>query len=236
MKLKIFHKKLRVFLGSLMVIGWILSPVFASAVRPDAHVRFENLTIEDGLSQSSVFAILQDKRGLMWFGTWDGLNRYDGYQFTTYKYNVKDPYSLSNNEIRALYEDSNGELWIGTMEGLNRFDREKERFIRFRHDPNNSDSLAGNRVHAITEGRDTSLWIGTQDGGLSRFDPLTQRIQNYLHNPDDANSLSRNDVRAICVDTTGILWIGTWGADSTGLTRPQNSSAVISTTLMIRPV
>ena len=128
------------------------------------------MTIDDGLSQSSVFAILQDNKGMMWFGTWDGLNQYDGYRFTTYKYNDQDPYSLSNNEIRALYEDSQGILWICTMEELNQFNREKNRFIRYPHDPDNPGSLAGNRVHAIAEDKKAMLWIGTQDGGLSKFD------------------------------------------------------------------
>lgn len=200
-----------VFLSALILFAFILFPTMCPAVTATDEIKFQNLTIEDGLSQSSVFAIQQDKRGLMWFGTWDGLNRYDGYRFTIYKYNEKNPYSLSNNEIRALYEDRKGELWIGTMGGLNWFDREKERFTRFQHDPDNPNSLAGNRVHAIAEGRDSSLWIGTQDGGLSRLDRLTQRFQNYLHNPDDPNSLNHNDIRTICVDTSGILWIGTWG-------------------------
>ncbi len=110
-----------VFLSALILFAFILFPTMCPAVTAADEIKFENLTIEDGLSQSSVFAILQDKRGLMWFGTWDGLNRYDGYRFTIYKYNEKNPYSLSNNEIRALYEDRKGELWIGTMEGLNWF-------------------------------------------------------------------------------------------------------------------
>ncbi len=94
-------------------------------------VKFENLTIDDGLSQSSVFAIVQDRRGLMWFGTWDGLNRYDGYRFTIYKNDQQNPYSLADNEVRALHLDSLGNLWVGTMGGLCRFDPEKERCVRY---------------------------------------------------------------------------------------------------------
>ena len=110
-----------VFLSALILFAFILFPTMCPVVTAADEIKFQNLTIEDGLSQSSVFEILQDKRGLMWFGTWDGLNRYDGYRFTIYKYNEKNPYSLSNNEIRALYEDRKGELWIRTMEGLNWF-------------------------------------------------------------------------------------------------------------------
>lgn len=131
---------------------------------------------------------------MMWFGTWDGLNQYDGYRFTTYKYNDQDPYSLSNNEIRALYEDSQGILWVCTMEELNQFNREKNRFIRYPHDPDNPGSLAGNRVHAIAEDKKAMLWIGTQDGGLSKFDRHTGQFRHYQHNSDNPNSLSHNDV------------------------------------------
>jgi len=87
------------------------------ATQTKDKIKFESLTIEDGLSQSSVFEILQDNRGMMWFGPWDGLNRYDGYNFAIYRYDEQNPHSLSNNEIRALYEDSQGVLWIGTSEG-----------------------------------------------------------------------------------------------------------------------
>ena len=115
----------------------------------------------------------------MWFGTWDGLNSYDGYQFTIYKYNPQNPYSLSYNEVQSLYEDSQGILWVGTMDGLNQFDREKERFIRYRHDPDNPTSLAGNKVHAITEDKDAMLWVGTEDGGLNKFDRNWRLLKNY---------------------------------------------------------
>lgn len=111
-----------VFLSVLILFVFILFPTMCPAVTAADEIKFENLTIEDGLSQSSVFAIQQDKRGLMWFGTWDGLNRYDGYHFTIYKYNENDPYSLSNNEISALYEDNSGILWIGTsVGGVNKY-------------------------------------------------------------------------------------------------------------------
>ncbi|MDM8544088.1 two-component regulator propeller domain-containing protein [Desulfococcaceae bacterium HSG9] len=176
----------------------------------DKQVTFEPLTIEDGLSQSSVFAIVQDKRGLMWFGTWDGLNRYDGYRFTIYKYDPRDPYSLPNNEVRALHVDSLGNLWVGTMDGLCRFDPEKERFIRYRNDPDNPAGLAGNKIHAIAEGHNGMLWIGTEDGGLSRFDRRTGKFFHYY--PDNSGNKDHYDVWALCFDSLGMLWIGVWGS------------------------
>ncbi|QTA82162.1 PAS domain-cintaining protein [Desulfonema limicola] len=174
-------------------------------------VHFEYLTIEDGLSQSSVYSILQDKRGIMWFGTWDGLNKYDGYRFVIYKYDPQDPHSISNNSIWSIYEDSRGILWIGTENGLNRFDREKERFIRYQHDPENPAGLAGKKVKTIAEDKNAMLWIGTEEGGLSRFNPETGRFKNYQHHPGNSQGLSCNDVRSICIDSQGIIWAGTWG-------------------------
>ena len=177
------------FIRILIVIMVILSPSLSSAVPQEDKIDSEHLTIEDGLSQSSVFAILQDNRGMMWFGTWDGLNRYDGYRFTIYKYDPHNPQSLSNNEIRALHEDSQGVHWVGTMKGLNRSDREKESFIRYTHNPNNPASLAGNRVHAIADDQERLFWwhqvlrtgLGSSGENLdretSREDQITRREQ-----------------------------------------------------------
>ena len=105
-------------------------------------MKFDHITVADGLSQGSVFSILEDRYGFMWFGTrTGGLNRYDGYSFTTYKYSENNPHSISNNEILSLYEDSKGIIWAGTRNGgLNRFDNETESFYRYRNDFFKSDS------------------------------------------------------------------------------------------------
>ena len=89
-------------------------------------LKFEHIGLEQGLSQNTVWGILQDNQGFMWFATESGLNRYDGYNITVYKHDPDDPSSLSHNNIRSIYEDHTGVLWIGTDDGLNRFDRENE--------------------------------------------------------------------------------------------------------------
>src|SRR5690606_29453334 len=78
------------------------------------RIKFSQLSIENGLSSSSIEAIVQDKDGFIWFGTEDGLNRYDGYQFRIYKNNYKDPHSLSDNFINDLYVDQQGRLWVSS--------------------------------------------------------------------------------------------------------------------------
>ena len=99
---------------------------------PGSIIRFDHLTIEDGLSQNAGLAIFQDSRGYLWIGSQDGLNRYDGYTFKIYKHDPDDPDSLSHNSILTMAEDSDGSLWIGTWGGgLNRFDPATEKFDSF---------------------------------------------------------------------------------------------------------
>ncbi len=96
------------------------------------HLKFEHISIEQGLSQSTVFCILQDSKGFMWFGTEDGLDRYDGYSFKVYRHDPDNPNSINDNYVMSIYEDRSGFLWIGTLSGLDRFDRKTERLITIR--------------------------------------------------------------------------------------------------------
>ena len=99
-------------------------PVSTQKLSPGQHLRFDRISLEQGLSQSTVFCMLQDSQGFMWFGTEDGLNKYDGYTFTVYKHDPENPNSLSDYWISAMLEDRSGTLWIGTPEGgLERYDR-----------------------------------------------------------------------------------------------------------------
>ncbi len=174
------------------------------------QLKFLHLNRNDGLSQSNVTYILQDGRGFMWFGTRDGLNKYDGYQFTVYKHSVDDAHSLGSSFITHMLEDSKGMLWIATWGGgLSRFDRDKNRFVRFTHDPGNSHSLSDNFVKNIAEDKQGNLWIGTQTGGLNRLDRSTNRFERFQHRYNDPQSLSNNEVNVILEDSRNQLWVGT---------------------------
>ena len=171
-----------------------------------------HLSLDDGLSQSIVEAIHQDRRGFLWFATEDGLNRWDGYRFTVFRNDPADARTLSYNDLKALAEDGAGALWVGTFEGgLNRFDPATGLVERFRHDPADPASLPANIVRALCVDRDGRIWVGTQGGGLARLDPRTGRFERFRHDPADPASLAHDDVRALVVDGRGTLWAGTYG-------------------------
>ncbi len=129
------------------------------------YLKMEALTINNGLSQGMINSIYQDHFGFMWFGTMDGLNRYDGYHFMVYNYDAEDINSISGNLITAIFEDSKGRLWVGTaLNGLNLFDRETEHFTRFQHDHANTNSISDNKILSIREDLFGNIWVGTTHG------------------------------------------------------------------------
>lgn len=174
------------------------------------HLKFEHLQTDAGLSQSNVTSILQDSRGFMWFGTRDGLNKYDGYKFTVYRNNPKNKNSISNNYVPAIIESSNGDLWIGTWGGgLNLFDRDKGIFVSYMHDEKNQNSISGNYITALYEDADGSLWVGTESTGLDRYEKGKGVFSHYKFNSRDPRSISDDFIRTIYRDKEKNLWIGT---------------------------
>jgi PAS domain S-box-containing protein len=203
---------LKVITLTTVLIFSIVLILPTNAYAEDSNPQFDKFTVDDGLSQSCVFVILQDSQGFMWFGTQDGLNKYDGYNLTVYKYNELDSSSLSDNFIESIYEDKSGAIWIGTESGgLNKFERKTEQFTHYRHNPENPNSLGNNTVLSIYEDKFGTLWVGTADGGLNQFNRETEQFTRYTHNPDDPNSLSSNTVLSIYEDRFGTLWFGTDG-------------------------
>lgn len=177
------------------------------------HITSENIKLEKGISQNTVMCMMQDSRGYMWFGTWDGLNKYDGYNFTIYRKTFFDDgcvCRLSDPSIQSLYEDKEGVFWIGTEGGLNRYDRKNKITDQYIHDPDDPGSVSSDTIYAIVEDNNGYLWLGT-DRGLNRFDKKTGRIKRYLHDPEDSTSISNNIVRRIHKDNDGNLWLATAG-------------------------
>ncbi|WP_232361505.1 two-component regulator propeller domain-containing protein [Paraneptunicella aestuarii] len=174
------------------------------------NYHFTNYTSADGLSENTIRAIVQDRRGFIWVGTNSGLNRFDGYQFTTFKSGEGGSNTLSSDHIFALFEDRDGIIWIGTFNGLNRLDPETMKFTHYRHDPMNEDSLSSNKVSRITQDSKGYLWISTYGGGLNRFDPKSEHVVRFVHDDNDPDSLNGDRIRVLALDKNRqILWIGT---------------------------
>jgi signal transduction histidine kinase/ligand-binding sensor domain-containing protein/DNA-binding response OmpR family regulator len=177
------------------------------------NLRFQHLTSDDGLSQNTVDCILKDSRGFMWFGTWNGLNRFDGYNFVTYKSENKE-HSLSDNFIYSLCEDKNGDLWIGTKNGLNRFIYSQNRFIKYFNQKNNKSSVSGNWITSILCDHRGILWVGTANDGLNKFifnslykDSFDVKQIKYV--AGKTGLLCDNHINVIYEDREKNLWIGT---------------------------
>ena len=146
-------------------------------------IRFKHFTTNHGLSQNNVTSVLQDSRGFMWFGTQDGLNKFDGYGFKIYRNNPNRAHSLSDSYIWKVFEDRQGRIWVGTDNGgLNLFDRTTDRFTRYINKPGDPKSLSHNKVTAIAQDRDGKIWVGTYGGGLNLFDPATGTFSRFVHN------------------------------------------------------
>ena len=174
------------------------------------NIRFEQLSLEEGLSQSVVNVILQDRMGFLWIGTEDGLNRYDGYNFKVYKPDADDPNSLSDRWITSLSEDAEGYLWVGTrLGGLNRYDPVTGKFTRFTHDESDLKSLGNNQISALLPD-ENGMWIGTEYG-LDYVDYETKTFTHY-RSTEGPTTLSSNLITTIFKDSSGTLWVGTLNA------------------------
>jgi len=175
------------------------------------NLRFTHLSVADGLSNADVRAIVQDRQGFMWFGTWlGGLNRYDGYTFKVYKHDDQDNRSLGCDSIWALYVDRTGVLWVGTAEGVDRYDRGTDSFVHYRHRADDPTSLPHYQVRSFYEDESGTLWVSTY-GGLSRFYRTSGKFFTFRSNPNDPTSIGNNDIWTSCLDTTtGLLWVSTW--------------------------
>ncbi|MFC2088158.1 two-component regulator propeller domain-containing protein [Calditrichota bacterium] len=182
-------------------------PVFLTSQHE--NIKFEHITVEHGLSHEKVRCLLQDSQGYMWFGTEDGLNKYDGYKFTIYRHDPDDSTSIGSNYIDDLFEDHSGTLWIGTFTGgLNKFNREKETFTRYKYNRNNQSAIISNDIEQIHEFRYENkdvLWIGT-GRGLNKLDVATQE---FKYNPHTKKGYPYTNIEAMVVDSTGIVWFGT---------------------------
>jgi len=182
----------------------------SSGLHAGNDIQFERIFRRDGLSHSVIYSITQDRQGFMWFSSEDGLNRYNGYEFSVFKHDSSDPGSISMSSQSYIYEDRAGIIWAGTWGGgLNRFDPRTEEFVSYRHDPADPFSLSENHVQFIFEENSSALWIGTFKGGLNKLDRETGQFACYRHDPENPDSISNNRIWSIVKARDGMLFIGT---------------------------
>jgi len=183
----------------------LIAAIFGNAFSQNKY-RLKNISTTDGLSQSSVIAIHQDKFGQMWFGTRDGLNKYDGSRFTVFRNDVTDKTSISNNDILSIEEDNLGQLWVGTYNGLNCYNPVTNTFKRYLHNKTNH-TISGNAIWAIKE-IGGEMWFGTSKG-LSIYNKKTGLFTSVFHSDTDNSTLPSNNITSIIKSKKGEIWIGT---------------------------
>ena len=176
-------------------------PLVKLAVTDGKDIRFAHLTTKNGLSSGGIRGILQDDHGFMWFNTSGVLNRYDGYQFKSYRRDPAHPNYPAGGFIESFFRDRSGVLWIASAESLDRFDSATET-ITFPIDRDGPNSVLGPVWH-ISQDRAGVMWLATESG-LHRLDPASKALRHYSHNPADPSSLSSSMVRSTYEDREGL--------------------------------
>lgn len=188
----------------LVLLVW-LSALAATA--QTGNVKFNHIGTKEGLSHGNVITTLQDSKGFMWFGTRDGLNKYDGYNFTLYKNDPENKNTLANNIVMDLAEDRTGKIWIATGGGgLDCFDPSTETFT---HYPQGPDGVSESYVNCLFLDSEQMLWLGTEGGGLNKFDPNSKTFTYFSHDDSMAGSLADNRVKDILEDSDHNFWVAT---------------------------
>lgn len=187
------------------------SPVDTETIRlpvvEGKDIRFARISSSEGLSQVRVSDIVQDDQGFIWFGTWNGLNRYDGYNFKVFKHDPERLESLSGVYIYSLFKDRAGTIWVGTDQFLDRFDPLTEKFRHYHFDVPDASGLT-TTVNQISQDSSGMLWLSTRKG-LFRLDPVTGKTKHFYHDPGDPSSLGDNAIKSTGEDRAGRFWVGT---------------------------
>jgi ligand-binding sensor domain-containing protein/signal transduction histidine kinase len=202
----------------------ILLFVFCGNAFPNSNIdetdfHFQTSQTDSSIPNGLITTIAQDRSGFMWFGTRDGLVRFDGYKSTRYRHKIGDTESLKSNWISALLSDSKGRLWVGTYEGLQEFNFRNEKFentIKFSESPADPELK---KITSIVEDNEGVIWIGTK-GGLFKYPPDSKQGNVLSHFTISDVRNGRIDVNALAVDAHNNLWIGS----PLGLTLKKNNS------------
>ncbi len=195
----------RLLLLALALVGSLRPDPSIAGIRV-SDIEFQQLDIRDGLSQNTITCMMQDQLGYLWFGTQNGLNRYDGIRFEHFMHDNADTTGLTNGYVLSLAEDRDGSIWVGTFHGLSHFDPRTETFCSYIGGVNAA--LRGNRIRAVATAQDGRLWIGTETGGLHWKNAGERRIHAFEGTGDLAALGEEGAVYALLATGDGSVWIG----------------------------
>lgn len=191
------------FLFALILVS------LAKLIFPQEDLRFEQLSLQEGVAHNLTYTMMKDSKGFLWFGTMYGLARYEGTGYTVFKHKPDDPKSISFDDIVSLFEDSKGNIWIGTWGGgLNMYDPYKGEFKRFVYQGDKQNTINDNIIWAICEDKKGNIWLGTERGGLNRYNPQTGKFSYYKNDLNNQKSIRSNSILSLLCDSDGNLWIG----------------------------
>ena len=188
------------------VCSLISSLFICSVIGVSQNIDFKYFSGEDGLSQVSI--VIEDSKGYLWFGTVDGLNRYDGYDFTVFKTDPNDNHSIVDNLIGKLHEDASGDIWVGTTLGISRYNYETNQFTSYQHIIGDSTSLSNNFIRDIFEDPLTGdIWIATKYG-LNKYIKEKDHFEQYFQPIVSKPSFEDQEIIDIQQDKHGRIWVG----------------------------
>lgn len=196
---------------------FVINALLINAKAQNINFSFDNPNGIQGVSESYINAITQDKTGFIWIGSDDGLAKFDGYNSVVYRHKADDANSIPDDQILALLTDDAGILWIGTRNGLSRYSIAEDKFQNFFHDDNQPESIGGNHVYSIAQDKQNNIWVGLYGAGLDLIvskkikDANDYAFKHFTHDKIDATSLSSNQTFSVCFDKAGNGWIGTEG-------------------------
>jgi signal transduction histidine kinase/ligand-binding sensor domain-containing protein len=191
----------------LLICSLCIVP-FSNSYSQQRLLQFKYLTTDDGLSSSIVTSIVQDYKGFLWFGTYDGLNCYDGTKIITYQKNLSDSTSLIENHVQTIFEDREKNLYIGTRDGLALYNRDTDHFINYKFERSSPFHELALGVSRIIEDSLGNLWLSTDKGAIY-FNRTANKIIRYQHDPTDPLSISNSAIEYVYRDTRGRLWMST---------------------------
>ncbi|MCJ8274326.1 MAG: diguanylate cyclase, partial [Psychrosphaera sp.] len=186
----------------------VLVSVFTPAHAQQLNA-LKSLPAENPLSYQGIFTMAQDNDGFMWFGTQNGLVRYDGYALVSFVHDSADESTLSSSDVRTLLVDRSGEIWAGTPAGLNLFDQGHRSFRRITS-TTTALALSDDNINALLEDSNGNIWIATENGLNILFrDQKVWTVKHIMHSTDNIRTLSHNTVKALVQSATGTIWAAT---------------------------